>query len=217
MTTAQDIIDRVEEKLNDLGNIRWEVPELIREINDAQALMLEAQPDLYEYTNPSVPVQQGSRQAVPTDCFLLFDVVELQLNGVYVSTPRRIKREVMDRQAPGWMGVAEEDYIWHWLQDDKERQFFYINPPTVTLNQTLRLRYAKYPSEVSDVSDTLDTPPEHINAVYYFCMMRSLEKDEKFSGSPQAERYGQMFKGIFNARTEGEAKADAQRARNEGT
>lgn len=215
MTTAADIIDRVEEKLNDLGNIRWPVPEIIRAINDAQQLILESEPDLFEYSG-SVPVQQGSRQSVPNDCFLLFDVVELKKNGVYVSTPRRIKRSVMDRQVPDWMGMAEEDIVWHWLQDEKERKFFYINPPTASLDQTLRLRYAKHPTEVTDSSDTLDTPPEHINSIYYFCMMRSLEKDEKFSGSPQAERYGQMFKGMFNARTEGETKADAQRVANEG-
>lgn len=216
MTKASDIITRVETKLNDIGNVRWEIPELINAINDGQQMILEAQPDLFEHSDP-VPVQQGSRQAVPADCFLLLDVVELLKFDIWVCTPRRIKREVMDRQSPNWFGMADEDKIWHWLQDNKERKYFYVNPPVVPQDHTLRLRYARYPTTVTSPNSTIDTPPEHINALYYFCMMRSLEKDEKFSGSPQAERYGQMFKAIYNARTEGEAKADVQRTMNEGT
>lgn len=213
-TKASEIIDRLEEKLNDLGNVRWTVEELIRSINDGQKMILEADPSLFEYFD-SVPVQQGSRQQVPDDCYLLFDVEELNLSGVFVSTPRKIKKSVMDRQIPGWIGAASGDRIDHWCQEQSETNYFFINPPVTPASHTLRLRYAKYPDPVTSGTDDLSVQDESINGLYYFCMMRCLEKDEKFAGSAQSARFAQMFVGTFGARSQGDTATYIQRAKEE--
>jgi hypothetical protein len=209
-TLASEIIDRVQEKLNDLGNIRWTLPEVIRSINDGQKMILEADPTLFE-TTASVAVQQGSRQTVPTDCYMLLDVIQQDISGVFVATPRKITKGIMDRQVPGWIGAAIELKVYHWIQNETELDYFYIHPPLTPANQTLRIRYAKYPTAVTAGTSTLSIPDELINALYYFCMMRALEKDEKFAGSAQAARYGQMFAGMFRARKEGDMAAFQQR------
>lgn len=215
MITASDIILRVSTTLNDLGLVRWPEGELLRSINDGQQVILEAKPDLFEVTAP-VAVQVGVKQDVPDDCYMLLDVIRVIGALGTVCVPRRIDREVVDRQVPNWMGMETCTVIEHWMQNDNEREHFYVVPPIPVDGHLLELRYAKYPVKVANDTDELSLPEEHINTLYYFCVMRMLEKDEKFSGSPQAARFGQMFAQAMAARGQGDQQAFTARITNEG-
>jgi len=73
MTTAAELLSRLNEKLNDTGATRWPNVEHFRAMSDAQQAILEARPDLFEkFAN--VTTVAGSAQSVPADCYRLFDI-----------------------------------------------------------------------------------------------------------------------------------------------
>lgn len=216
MATAVDVLTRVKEKLNDIGSVRWPEAEHYRAIKDAQLAILEALPDLFE-VYAYVSTIEGVVQSVPADCYKLFDVVgNANDSDKLISPATLIERSTLDRQRRNWMAMDAANEADHWMQDDRERGQFFIVPGQPSSDRgKLYLRYAKYPDTVSASGDTLDVADEGINAVYNFCMHRALEKDEKFSGSPQAQSYMKKFALFLNARFEADDQAEADRQRRE--
>jgi hypothetical protein len=217
MTTAGDILTRVQEKLNDTGAVRWPDAENFRAISDAQSAILEARPDLFE-THASMTPVEGVLQSVPADCFLLFDVVgNLDSGGDLSSIITPVRRSLLDRQSPGWVTLTKSAVTLHWMQDQRERAKFYVVPGQPASGRSnLLLRYAQRPTEVTSALDVLPLEDDSINAIYNFCMHRALEKDEKFAGSPTAASYMQKFAQFIGARTAGEDSANAGKAAEEG-
>lgn len=217
-TTAQKIIDRVSTNLNDIGNVRWTVAELLDAINDSEAALLEARPDLF-HTTADFLLSPGNLQTAPADCYKFNEVVfNIDADGNQGKAVTFIKKSVLDRQRRAWTTTDDEDTeVRHWTQDEREWRQFYVAPyQPASTSQKVKIRYAKYPTEITAVGDNLNAPDEARNAVYYFCMMRMLEKDEKFAGSPQAARFTELFALFIGARTEADEQAQAKRRVNEG-
>ena len=197
MATAGDVLTRLQEKLNDLDATRWPDNEHFRAMSDAQQAILEARSDLFE-TYANVDTVEGSAQAVPADCYRLFDVVSnLDAINTRVSGLTKIDRGTLDRHVRNWKTMDASDEADHRMQDAMEYDRFYLVPPQPSSGRgKLELRYAKTPVAITAGGDTLAAPGEAINAVYAFCMHRALEKDEKFAGSPTAASYSEKF-GLF--------------------
>lgn len=216
MATAGDILTRLNEKLNDLGSVRWPDGEHFRAITDAQNAILEARPDLFE-VQASHQAVTGVIQSVPADCFRLFDVV-FNLDGTDspVSYITSIERSRLDRQRPDWMMLRAASASVHWMQDDKERSNFFVVPPQPAVAPGKYLiRYARRPTAVTSSGNNLSVSEEVVNAIYNFCMHRALEKDEKFAGSPQAASYMSKFANFLMARLASDEKSDAERSQRE--
>lgn len=215
-TSVGNILSRVRAKLNDLGSVRWPDSEHIEAINDAQKSILEARPDLLEsYT--FVVLVKGTVQSVPADCYLLFDVIgNADVNNNLTSPVSFISRSTMDRHHRAWMSETASAQVIHWMQDDREKAKFHVYPPQPTTGSgRVQIRYAKRPADVTAVGSNVGVPDECINALYHFCMTRALEKDEKFSGSPQAQEHFSKFALFLSAKTEAENQSDAYRTERE--
>jgi len=214
---VSDITRRVRQTLLDVGSVRWVVAEHYDAINDAQSAIMEARPDLFEaYADHTLVV--GNEQALPADGYVLFDILwNINPDGSQGRRITRVSRSVLDRQRAAWSEKNANLTVRHWVQDVRERAKWFVAPqqPTST-SQKVRMRYCKRPAMVADESDNLDTPEERINTVYYFCMMRLLEKDGKFSGSQQSKHFGQMFAVALSAGSAGEGEAEDVKAENEG-
>jgi len=217
-TTVQAIIDRASSTLNDIGLVRWIQSDMIKAINDAEQSVLESRPDLFE-TNASMALVSGPRQTPPSDCYHLMDVIyNVTAADVPISSITQIKRSDLDKCRADWMLDDPMKLVQHWMQDDRERSVFYVYPSQPTAGAQLgrvQIRYSKRPTALSGVSENLNVPEEMINAVYYFVVMRMLERDEKFAGSPQAERFMGMFAQMVSAKDGGEDTAEAYRASRE--
>jgi len=215
-TTVQDIVDRVEVTLKDVGNVRWPVAEIIDAVNDAQGALLEARPDLFQITY-TLPLAEGNEQNLPANGYELLDVMyNIDGDGVVGLPVTKIDFNVLTRQRRAWTESGADLEVRHWTQDIQQKTSFFVAPmqPNGT-GQKLRIRYAKRPDTVNSVNDQLDTPDEVINAVYYFCVSRALEKDEKFSGSPQAARFSQLFAAFITARAEADRQMEQVKQANE--
>jgi hypothetical protein len=204
---AQSIIERAANTLNDVGQVRWTEDELLDAINDAQLAILEGRPDVFE-TVGEMTLGAGPRQFVPGDCYLLFDVLyNIDDQSIATSGVTRVMRSYMDSCRSDWMRSQPSSEVEHWMQDDRERGTFFVYPPQpsqVGAQGQVLLRYSRFPDLLTAATDELSVTGEMLNAVYYFVVMRMLEKDEKFSGSPQASRFMQLFAQVLAAQTIGE-------------
>lgn len=76
--TAQSIVRRVIETLQDNTSIRWPVAELVRYLNDGQREVVLYRPDSM-VTNAAVTCVAGTKQALPANGAKLIEVVRLSL------------------------------------------------------------------------------------------------------------------------------------------
>ena len=219
---ASDVTGRLTKTLHDLDAVRWPIPDQWEAIDDAQKALLEARPDLFELTDDVQLRDIGVKQRVPEDCYLVFDITyNLNTLKVPFSGIVKISRAILDRSYMGWMVAPASPRMEHWMQDIREKKFFWAYPPVSADPETgepgwVVMRYAKRPVKVTDAGQALDAPDEMINGVYYFAMTRLLEKDEKFAGSPQAEMFLQKYAMVITGKTHADDQAEASKADNEG-
>jgi len=219
---ASDVIARLTPTLHDIAKVRWPDSEHWQAITDAENAILEARPDLFDVTEDVQFQVFGPKQPVPNDCFMLFDVTHnLNDQKVPVSGITKVERSMMDRVLRDWMAEANDTRVEHWMQDERERDFFWVYPgvgedPATSQPGWVVMRYARRPVKIVASTDNLTVPDELMNAVYYFAMTRLLEKDEKFAGSPQAKMFLEKFALVVGARTEGEGQEDAASDEREG-
>lgn len=217
-TTAQDIIDRVQRTLNDAGAVRWPEPEILDAINDAELALLEARPDLYEETTDFL-LSPGNLQVCDATCYRFVDVLyNIDSDGNRGKAITFIKKATLDRQSRAWTTDDDEDTtVRHWTRDEREWKQFYVAPaqPSGT-SQKVKIRQSVYPTPITAAGDQLSSPDELRNAIYYFCVTRAFEKDEKFSGSPQAARFQQLFAAFVAVDAEAADQGEKRTGRNEG-
>ena len=96
-TVISVIFATVKANLNDLGSVRWLESEAIRAFNDAQGAILIAAPDLFEFSF-DVTLVAGVEQSLPTDGYLLFDVMwNVNNDGSEGRRITRVKKSLLDR------------------------------------------------------------------------------------------------------------------------
>lgn len=215
---ASSILTKTSKTMNDIGLIRWGESEHIDAINDAQNAILMSSPDLFE-DNRDITLVAGNEQSLPDDGYLLFDVLwNVSQAGVQGRAITKVEKATLDRARSAWTESGEKSTVRHWAQDVKQKSKFYVAPrqPANESNK-VHIRLAKRPVNVTSQGSELDVPDEMESAVYYYAVMRLLEKDEKFAGSKQSMAFMQKFSMAVQVRGMGEDAAEATEQRNEGT
>lgn len=220
---ASAVTGRLSKTLHDIGLVRWVEADMWEAIDDAQSAILEARPDLYEVTEDVQLRDIGPKQRVPEDCYDIFDITyNLDDNHIPFSGIVKTERGIMDRAMRNWMISPASPTMEHWMQDIREKKFFWAYPPISEDPDTgepgwVVMRYARRPIKVTSATQELVSPDEMINSVYYFAMTRLLERDEKFAGSPQAEAFLEKFAMTIGARTSGDSQKKQAKDENEST
>ena len=215
---VSSVVSKMRKNLNDIGLVRWDESEHIGAINDALDAILIAAPDLYE-DHRNVTLVAGNEQSLPDDGYLLFDVLwNVSAAGVQGRRITKVAKSALDRARSAWSESGEDSVVRHWAQDKKQKAKYYVAPrqPESESNK-VRIRLARRPVDATEQTDELDTPDEMESAVYYYAMMRMLEKDEKFSGSKQSMAFMQKFSMAVQVRGAGEDAAEATKQQNEGS
>jgi hypothetical protein len=128
MTTAQDVIDKAENVLQDILNARWGAPELLGWYNDGQKAIVVRKPDAY-VKNEAFVLIAGTRQSVPG--FVVIDIVRNM--GTAGTAPgdaiTKIDRAEMDLANPSWHTDVASATVKHWMYDDRDPSRFWVYPP----------------------------------------------------------------------------------------
>jgi hypothetical protein len=204
--TAQSIIRRVVETINDTTSVRWPVAELVRYLNDGQREVVTYRPDAM-VTNSTVALVAGAKQALPSDGSKLIDIVR----NNSVASKRAIRmtnRMILDSQVPNWHNVTGVTEILHYTYDPRDPRVFYVYPPAAASGAAADIIYSAYPAAITEPADgstytavtgNISVPDLHANALTDYILYRAYSKDTEFAGN--AQRATAHFQAFTSAMT----------------
>ena len=147
--SAQSIIRRGIEVLQDTTSIRWSVAELCRWLNDAQREIIMYRPDAM-VTNTSLACVTGSRQSIAGLNPPGAKLIEVIRNSSGTRRAiRDVNREVLDASSPGWHNATAASEILHFMFDERDPRTFYVYPPAVAATG-IDIVYSELPTDVQE-------------------------------------------------------------------
>lgn len=183
--TAQSIIDRAELLLHDNTNVRWTAAELLNWLNEAQREIVLLKPDAYAI-NESKLLTTGTKQTIPASGTVLIDVLRNMGTGGTTAgnVIRLLDRRVLDDQIPGWHAASQVASVDHYVFDVRDPKTFYVYPPS---NGTgyVEIIYAKAPSEVAAIGNTITLDDIYSPALLNYIMYRGYSKDADYAENAQ--------------------------------
>ena len=198
--TAQSIIQRCVDALQDPTSIRWPVAELVRYLNDGQREVVLHRPDAMR-KSAAVALVAGTRQTIPSDGLKLIDIV--RNTGGTKRAVRQVNREILDAQTPGWHGLTGSTEILHFMFDARDPTAFYVYPPASSSGASVEALYASTPTDVTEPADgalytgvtgNISIPYIYGNAIQEYVLFRAYTKDSEYAGnSARAQNHYALF------------------------
>lgn len=202
--TAQSVIHRATDLLQDQTSIRWPVKELVRWLNDAQRAIVKVRPDSMN-TTATMTLSAGTRQDLDSATAdaagnsalspLPAKLIEITRNMAATSSKGAVTlvpRKILDAQTPNWHNATGVVNVMHYMFDPKDPKTFYVYPPATALAQ-LEVMYAAYPTDIteplsdtsiwSDVTGNLTLPDIYADDVLNLVMYRCYSKDSEYAGN----------------------------------
>lgn len=187
--TAQSIVRRVVETLQDNTSVRWPANELVRYLNDGQREIVLYRPDAM-VTNAAITLVAGSKQSLPASGTKLIEIVR-NTAGTKRSV-RLVNREILDSQAPGWHNITGVTEILHFMYDPRDPKVFYVYPPAAASGASLDAVYAALPTDVTEPADgalytavtgNISVPDIYGNVIQDYILYRAYSKDSEYAGN----------------------------------
>jgi hypothetical protein len=188
--TAQSIIRRAVETLQDTTSVRWPVNELVRYLNDGQREVVLYRPDSM-VTNSTITCVAGTKQSLPANGAKLIEVIRNAAATSDKKAVRMINREILDAQTSGWHNITGSVNILHFMYDPRDPKVFYVYPPATTLAQ-LDIVYSAYPTDITEpadgalytaVSGNISLPDIYGNVLLDYILYRAYTKDSAYAGN----------------------------------
>jgi hypothetical protein len=209
--SAQSIVHRVVDILQDTTSVRWPVSELVRYLNDGQREVVLYRPDA-TIKSATVECVAGAKQTLPNDGAKLIDVIRNSASAGTNKAVRMVAREVLDAQIPNWYGLSGELDVVHFTYDPRDPKTFFVYPPALTTTR-VDITYSAFPTDVSepaagstydDVSGNLDLPDIYGNVVTDYILYRAYSKDSEYAGNAQrAQAHYGAFANALNIEVQG--------------
>lgn len=207
--SAQSVVKRATDIIQDQTSVRWPANELVRWLNDAQREVVLHRPDALN-TTATVTLAAGTRQDL--DSMALnpppAKLIEITRNMAATSAKRAVRlvpRQILDAQVPGWHNLAGTVDIAHYMFDPRDPKTFYVYPPALGTAQ-LELMYGAFPADVAepadgatyaDVAGNIGLPDIYGNALLDYILYRAYSKDSEYAGNGQ--RAVAHYQGFANA------------------
>jgi hypothetical protein len=187
--TAQSVIHRATDILQDKTSVRWTADELVRWLNDAQREVALYRPDAFS-TYGAIALSAGTRQTLPVGSVKLIDIVS-NTSGAKTAV-RQISRRALDEQTPDWHSLTGVTTIKHFMYDPRDPLAFYVYPPAAASGASLNAVYAVYPTDVTEPTAGADytavTGNINVKDVFANCMLdyvlyKAYSKDSEYAGN----------------------------------
>lgn len=195
--SAQSIVKRATDIIQDQTSVRWPANELVRWLNDGQREVVLYRPDALN-TTATVTLAAGSRQDL--DNMSLSPppakLIEITRNMAATSQKRAVRlvpRQILDAQIPAWHNLTGTVDIAHYMFDARDPKTFYVYPPATALAQ-LELMYGAFPADIAEPADgstysavagNIGLPDIYANALLDYILYRAYSKDSEYAGNAQ--------------------------------
>ena len=197
--TPSDVLTRAADIIQDQTNVRWTQDELLRYLNDARREIAVFRPDLYATTS-TVTLVAGTKQALPTDCIRLIDVIRNMPGGAAGAAIRIVEREILDAQKPSWHAETVSTVIKHFMYDERNPRVYYVYPPAAAAHQ-IELTYGQTPTDIAigNIGSTQLTQEDvYTGAMVDYVCYRAFSKDSEYAGNAGRAQahYGQFINSL---------------------
>lgn len=202
--TGANILSRVEDILQDTGNVRWSEAELLRYLNDGQRAVVNVRPEAAA-DHSNVQLVTGTEQTIPDVALRLIKVVRNMSAAGGSATGKRairlVNRTILDSQEPDWHdptvtgGAVHGTTVKHYVFDEDDPRKYYVYPG-VSGNAYVEIVTARNPTDLANTSATLYIDDIYANPIVDFVLYRAFLKDAEFAGN--AERSGMHYQ-LFTA------------------
>lgn len=162
--TAREVLQRASTILQDAGNTRWTLPQLLRSLNDAVREIAIMKPNAV--SKPVVlSLVRGTLQTLPVTHTALIRVVRNVVDdpdagatwmGTSSITP--VERQILDSQIPGWQDPTVMPYsatVAHVIQDQADLRTFYVVPGNDGTGQ-IEVIASVMPDDIPEPASPLD-------------------------------------------------------------
>jgi hypothetical protein len=188
--SAQSILRRVVETLQDKTSIRWPVAELVRYLNDGQREVVLYRPDSM-VTNATLDLDPlNSKQSIPPNGSKLIDVIR-NTDGTKRAV-RLTTRTILDAQSPDWHSHPNStNEIHHYMFDPRDPKTFYVYPPAGS-NCSVEIVYSSFPTDIQEPADgslytavvgNISLPDIYGNILQDYILYRAYTKDSEYAGN----------------------------------
>lgn len=187
-TTAQSIIRRCVETLQDAVSVRWQVNELVRYLNDGQREIAIHRPDATRLF-AAQPLLAGSRQSIPTTGTKLIEIIRNSTGNKRAI--RQVSRDILDAQSPGWHNMTGVTEVIHFTYDPREPTTYYVYPPAAD-GAMVDIVFSAIPTDITEpadgslytaVSGNISVADIYSNALQDYILYRSFTKDSTYAGN----------------------------------
>ena len=190
--TAQYIVHRAAETLQDLTSVRWPASELVRYLNDGQREIGFQRPDAVQQTIYGYALVAGASQSLPAGGNKLITV---RCNGNNGSAVRLVSQLIMDQQIPNWRSLTQKSTIVHYMYDERFPKYFLVYPPAA-LGATVDLSCSMNPTDITEPPDgsiwsDVDNSTElsvidlYSNVLVDYVLFRAYSKDAEYAANAQ--------------------------------
>jgi hypothetical protein len=204
---AQSIADKAILVLQDAGNTRWTLPEILGWINAGQKEIVIAKPDACTVTK-AVQLASGTRQILgagaTADAVML---LRLQRNmGVDGLTPGSvvtiISGEQLDALSPDWHAEPKVAAVEHYVYDPRVPLQYYVYPPS-NGSGYVEATYSAVPAAIASLAGAITISDIFENALVDYVLYRCFAKDSEMQEqAARAVAHYQAFSSAIGANTQ---------------
>ncbi len=200
--TAANILARVNNILQNTGNIRWSSSEQLEYLNDGQREIANFRPDATA-VDANVQLVAGTQQTIPADGLRLISV-NRNMSGTATSATggravSKVNLDVINSEEPSWHDptvtgkAAHGAIVKHYMFDNRDPRKFSVYPG-VAGNAYVEVVYSKNPTNLTSTSDTIEVDDIYVNALINFVLYRSFLKESEFAANfERAGAHYQIF------------------------
>lgn len=182
------ILSNVTTILTDAGMKHWTKAELLAWGSEGQVELSKLKPDA-KVLQVEKQLVGGARQAWPSDCVVMLDVVSNSDGSVV--TP--CDRSALDRFNSGWMQRKTGLKVLHWMQEEMPGAFYVYPAQSLTAPGKVLITYSAIPSALVD-GGSLDVRDIYAANIENYMLYRAYSKDaEVGANAAAAAAYFQAF------------------------
>jgi hypothetical protein len=206
---ASAIIDAAGRQLFDIDNIRWPRTELLLYINDAQRQIVTMCPEA-NATTTNLALAAGSKQTMPSDAWVLLDVVRNMGSGATAGRSiKKVDRHTLDETNSTWAADTATAVVTSYIYDLRDRTKFYVYPPSTGSTLYVEIIYAKNPVTLAE-GDAITVNDNYVPALLDYVLFRAYSKNAVYGDPARAASFLQAFQMIINGATQTTSKLVGQ-------
>lgn len=202
---ASSLIDEATNLLQDIGNVHWTRPELLRYLNQAQVQVVSVRPDANSVTQ-ELTLVQGARQTLPSGGIQVLDVIR-NVNGRAITLK---SREIIDSINLNWLSLSSSSAIKHYMVDQRDPKSFYVYPPA-QLNSKVEVLFSMLPTSIAETDPIFNAL--YANQILDWILYRAYSKDaESAADLGKAAVYRDSFYASLGVKTQTDLAFDPARS-----